>query len=389
MVTLNEIKLSIEQMPIDQITPIVRKSVGDESAVVDPGWVVQSLTVDSIGTGTLGFLKVVGQVASSNGTTSWSCVIKVLDLNPELSFDSAIGSFISAERELNAYSSGYFDELKSGLRAAPCYGVSRSSGATLIWLEDLSDSVQHPWGRDEYLIAVRNIGFFNGTWPESRSPDGDWLDRKYAGTRPIANLKGEWLDKIVHPSNKRIVDDLAGRSGVAGIEKALAGYVDISKSLTRLPRVVNHNDLHARNAFFRYESEGPITYAIDWSSIGLGPAGLDGGTLAGGGIIWGQTEAHLIAEIESMMYSEYLVGLRDAGYKYKQTEVRLGYLSNFMFYVRGYAGAFIGGKDSLVTTVFSRRFGLEGEDFKDEIASRFRIFMPLFEEAVSLARQLG
>ena len=389
MAGLDDIKRAIEGMTASEIAPIVWNIIGYESAVIEPGWTVEPMSVDSIGTGTLGFLKANGTATVSERATRWSSVVKVLDLDPNTGFNSAVGSFISAEREVEAYASGYFGKLTGGLRAAPCLGISRSVGTTLIWMEDLSNGVQHPWGKDEYLISVRNIGFFNGGWPENRSPEGTWLDRNYAGTRPIANLKTAWLDDLSNPANSLEVDDLADRTGIAGIENILAGFTDIARSLTKLPRVVNHNDLHARNAFFRYEPQGAVTYAIDWSSIGLGPVGLDGGSLAGGGIIWTESEARLIADIEATMYSEYLAGLEEAGYKYNHAEVRLGFLSNFMFYLMAYAGAFVSEKDSLVATVFSRRFGLEGEQLKDEIAARLRTFMPLFDEAVSLARQLG
>lgn len=40
---LDDIKCSIEQMSIDEIAPIVRSSVGDGSAIVEPGWTAETL----------------------------------------------------------------------------------------------------------------------------------------------------------------------------------------------------------------------------------------------------------------------------------------------------------------------------------------------------------
>jgi hypothetical protein len=133
----------------------------------------------------------------------------------------------------------------------------------------------------------------------------------------------------------------------------------------------------------------PVTYVIDWASVGLGPVGLDGGTLAGGGLIWTENEARLIAEIEGRMFSEYLGGLRDSGYTYKRDEVRLGFLSNFIIYVAGYAMTAVGFPDSPIAQGWPRRFGVKGDEFFDQLALRLGMFMPLFDEAVSLARQLG
>ena len=39
--------------------------------------------------------------------------------------------------------------------------------------------------------------------------------------------------------------------------------------------------------------------------------------------------------------------------------------------------------------MYSKRFGAEGDGLLDQFALRLRLFMPLFDEAVSLAKQLG
>jgi len=59
MSQLEEIKRSIEQIPIDEIAPIVRSAVGDDSAVAEPGWTVEVMSTDSIGQGTVGILTTI------------------------------------------------------------------------------------------------------------------------------------------------------------------------------------------------------------------------------------------------------------------------------------------------------------------------------------------
>jgi len=88
---------------------------------------------------------------------------------------------------------------------------------------------------------------------------------------------------------------------------------EISEACKRLPQVVNHNDLHARNMFIDIDDSGNRTsYAIDWASVGIGLIGLDGGTLAGGEIGWKEHQAIQLAEIEGQMFESYMEELKES-----------------------------------------------------------------------------
>lgn len=389
MARLDEVKRSIEQMSIDEITPTVRSSVGDESAVVEPGWIAEEFSVGSIGTGTVGFLKVSGNVTTSGRSADWSLVIKIVDLGTDIKIKEDLEAFNSPGREVSAYKSGFFDQLTGQVKAAPCHGITQSGDNVMLWMEDLSDSVPNPWGKNEYLISSRGFGFFNGSWPEQSVTEETWFDREFVTNCPRFQLRRGWLDPLSDPGNRSNLDELSDRSRVTGLDKIPDGFSKIVESSLRLPRVLCHNDVHSRNAFFRYEPQGPITYAFDWASTGLSPVGLDGGALAGSGIFWSEAEVRLISEIESQMFAEYLSGLNDAGYKYRRDEVRLGYLSYFTFFITGYPVAAAVFPDSPMVKFWMGRFGVEGDEFFDQLALRLRMFKPLFDEAVSLARQLG
>ena len=347
------------------------------------------MSVTSIGMGTLGFLRVKGRVAISDEVVNWSIVVKVMDVEAEAQFEGAEGSFASQTREIDAYNSGFFDQVNGGLKPASCHGITQTGNVTMLWLEDLSDSVPHPWGKNEFLTSARNAGFFNGSWPESRAPDGAWFDRNFVTNRPNFFTGSEWLNSISAPENKLLVDELGERSGVAAINEMPVEFAEVAESTLGLPRVVSHNDLHSRNAFFRHDKHGPVTYVFDWASVGLGPVGIDGGTLAGGGLIWTEKEARLLADIEGQMFNEYLGGLAESGYDYKRDEVRLGYLSNFTIYMLIYVTASLKPRDSQSSKRLTKRFGVDAEQFSTQLALRLRMFKPLFDEVVALARQLG
>ena len=46
---------------------------------------------------------------------------------------------------------------------------------------------------------------------------------------------------------------------------------------------------------------------------GQGSVGVDGGSLAGAGVTWVQSEANEIEEYESQIFAVYIEGLRDSG----------------------------------------------------------------------------
>ena len=387
MPDLLDIKRSIERMPIDEISSIVRSAVGDELAVATPGWTVEPMSAASLGLGTLGFLKVQGLTGSGNDRVEWDFVVKVLDTS-ETSYSGASVSFNLPAREVGAFESGFFGRLDGGFQAASCHGITRSGDTTLLWLEDLSDSAQYPWGREEFLIAARHVGFFNGSWPEDRAPTGDWLDRKLITNRPMYFVQAGSYDLMKNAEKAPAVVDMTARSGVKGIGNMYSEFVEITRPLVSLPRTVCHNDFHSRNAFFRREATGPVTYVIDWASVGLGPVGIDGGTLAGGGLVWQEVEARMISDIEHQIFDEYVGGLGDAGFRYDRDQIRLGYLSNFVIYMMNYVVAPLRTERRMWDRL-AGRFGVGDDDLMGQLALRLRMFKPQFDEAVVLARQLG
>jgi hypothetical protein len=300
-------------------------------------------------------------------------------------------SFTTPAREVNAFRSGFFDRLEDGLRAAPCHGISELEGTTLLWLEDLSEARPHPWGRDEFITASREIGRFNGGWPAGRAPRDDWFDRELKTNRPLAGIRSGWLDKLQDPGSSPEVVELAARLGPDRMPRMNGEYAGIVRSMVGLPRVVCHNDSHSRNLFIRDEGEStPVVYAVDWAAVGLGPVGIDGGTLAGGGLIWAEEEARLIADIEADMFDAYLAGLSDAGYEFDRDEVRLGYLSNLLPYIHMYVmGVVLLPEGGWTIESHSRRFGVEPAGLLEQYFLRLQLFMPMYDEAVTLAGRPG
>jgi hypothetical protein len=264
-----------------------------------------------------------------------------------------------------------------------CHQITDLPDVTLLWLADMGESIPYPWGLEEFVSAAYQTGLFNGSWPESSAPVGDWLDRKFVTHRPSWILRNESFSALIGTDMITAATAFTERAGIPAPGELLGRFKEVVESSLKVPLVVSHNDLHSRNAFMQIESSGLVMYGIDWASIGLSPVGLDGGTLVAGAMIWRDEEAHLIADIEGEMFDEYTNGLTDAGLDHNRDQVRLGYLSNILPYILGYVRSGV-----KPIGYWIPRFGTQGEEFQEQITQRLRIFMPLFDEAVVLARQM-
>jgi len=313
----------------------------------------------------------------------------VIDLGADGHWEDAEGTFEFPGNEVGMYRSGFFDQVDGRFKAAPCHGVIDIDCLALLWLADLSESITHPWSGEQFIMASRALGYFNGSWPEDRAPAGDWLERQFVTNRPRFARDAGWFDRLDLEEDAKLLADFGSKAGIDDITSMRSKYNEIADAASRVPRVISHNDPHSRNAFIVNESGVPTVYGIDWATIGMGPVGYDGGTLAGGGLIWRRDEARLIRDIEGTMFDEYMSGLGDAGFVSDRDQVRLGFLSNFAIYPMAYLLAVVGMPDGQFSKNFSERFELEGDEFIDELAVRMGWFKPIFDEAVVLARQLG
>ncbi|MEE8045627.1 MAG: phosphotransferase, partial [Dehalococcoidia bacterium] len=219
---------------------------------------------------------------------------------------------------------------------------------------------------------------------------GDWITTDMSTDRR-AGVLGSMGPQILsleskrdHPSIRRLVEGV-------GMDRMLQ-LVDDAKRLidaTReQPRGVAHNDCHSRNLFPVEEHGERITYAIDWGSPGLAPVGVDGGSLAGAAMTWGQSEADTIAKHEREVFSAYIDGLREAGWNGSETDVRLAYLSQVVTYV--FFFPFI----VLVTLetehrnkeFFRSRLGVSDEVAVEQCSERLTTFIHLIDEGLALVK---
>ena len=390
MVTLDEIKRSIEQMPVDEITPIVRNAIGDDSAAVERGWTAEPMSVLSIGNGTLGFLRVEGTTRVGARIESWSAVVKVID--PE-DFSAGSPTFQNAGNELAALTARELREVQTGLRPVPVYSVMpHERGISWLWMKDLSSAQHPPWNAETHIRVARHMGEFNALWPEHSRPYGSWISTNYSESRSEQALvqQPEQYELLRNRQDHPYVRSLAKHVGIGRVTTMLDDAETVVKATRNLPKSVAHQDCHARNIFPWIEDGTHVTYAVDWASVGLAPVGADAGSLSGGGMWWGQAEVEIIAANETAMFESYFEGLNDNGWEGNKADVRLGYLGQVTSYVimLPFVVALIVSDHPRKQFILDR-VGADEATASEQMGERLPVFIPLLEEAVELARQLG
>jgi len=260
------------------------------------------------------------------GTTtdgrSWSAIQKVLKRSePNWTPDW--------RREADVYASGFLDSLPPGIAAPRAYAIDDAEAQVSIWLEDVVESVP-VWPLARYSVAARDLGRFNGA---------------YLAGRPIPHappLRSDWLAGWVARTGERsieVLDDptvmghtlvrrafLAGRLG--RLRALHAQRTRLLAMLETLPPTVSHLDAWRANLIARDKDGATETVAIDWSLLGLAPAGQEIAIFVTGPRTWlslGPADADAIGELS---FESYLDGLRDSGWAGVEADVRFAYAAS-------------------------------------------------------------
>lgn len=385
---VEDIAAEIHAMSRSDVAAVSRACL-DHSAAELITWQAKPLAASSIGNGTLGFLKVSGEAATGSETVQWSAVVKAMEPAPA----RTLGGFNNPQREIDAYRSGFLAQIDSGIVPAPCYKVTaRPDNTVWLWLMDLSESIQPPYELPLFLKIQRDTGRFNGDWPASRVPDFAWLPRDGSNLQIPSTRQQLHAHRREHGELKDspLMSSAANGIGFDRLMSVDDSLAELERVIAHLPQSLAHNDWHARNLMpVAGETGEPITYGIDWASIGLAPVGVDGGGLFGSSLTRGSDEALMMLTHEAEFFEAYIHGLTEAGWKGLRNEVRIAYLAEVINYlvilervvrILAVGGDFVG---------FLRdRFGAEDQAIAEEIGERLVAAYPLIEEATEIAGRL-
>jgi hypothetical protein len=303
-------------------TSIIRRAaqsaLGDPHAEV-PSWERKPLSWLAIATTTAEIVRYSGM---SGDGRPWSSILKVLR-RPERT------STMDWRREADVYASGFLESLPPGITAPRVYAIDSAEQEVSLWLEDVVESVP-VWPLARYAVAARDLGRFNGVYLAGRpTPDApalrtDWL----AGWVAMLGDRGaEALDDS-EMTDHELVRRAVPRTYFDRMRALNAKRGRLLAALGRLPHTVSHLDAWRANLIARDGNEVTETVAIDWSLLGLAPAGQEVAVFVNGARVWLSLNGADADAVGELSVSSYLDGLHDAGWAGPEGDVRFAYAAS-------------------------------------------------------------
>jgi hypothetical protein len=323
-----------------ELTEVARRALDSDGADI-VAWQVNALRYDCTTPSSSGVYRVAGTAIEGGQTLPWSAVLKVL--RSPAGMTTTTGAVIPRDlpdnpslfsywkREALAYGAGALADLPGGLTAPRCYGVTAPGDGTLwIWQEDLAEGADSCWSLDQYHLAARCLGRFNGAYLAGLPlPGYPWLARGWLRS---------WLALPAARMMQRIERSRAWEHPAVGcaFPPSLAGRLRglwaererLLTALESLPHVSCHRDAFRPNLFIRPRHDGTDEIvAIDWAFAGAGPVGEEIAPLiamqpAGG------KEGFAPWQLEGPAFEGYLRGLHEAGWRGDPGLVRFGYAAS-------------------------------------------------------------
>ena len=212
----------------------------------------------------------------------------------------------------------------TGLDLAGAHVVDHHDGATL-WLEDVTGTAGPDFTLDDHVATATALG----RWQSRPPPARPWASRRflraYSTTRPgEVSLVGDdaaWDQPLI-----RATWPPGLREGWA---RLLAHRELLLATMEALPRTVCHLDAWVANVIRR--PDGAVVL-LDWSSAGDGALGEDLGNWLPDAVFDLFWPAEHLADLEEACYPAYLAGLRQAGWRGSEADVRLGLVASAVKY---------------------------------------------------------
>lgn len=252
----------------------------------------------------------------------WSAILKVLR-RPETKWTA------DWRREADVYASGFLDSLPPGITAPRVYAIDDADDQVSLWLEDVVESAP-VWPLARYAVAARDLGRFNGAYLAGRAkPDvpalrNDWL----AGWVAMTGERGPEVLDDPEFTDHELVRRAVPRAYLDRIRALYGQRARLLAALEQLPQTVSHLDAWRANLIARDKAGKTETVAIDWSLLGLAPAGQEIAVFVTGPRLWLSLKAADADAIGELSFATYLNGLHDAGWSGAAADVRFAYAAS-------------------------------------------------------------
>lgn len=303
----------------------MRRAAGSSTAQLGD-WQWQPLSYHTVLPGRL-LARVTGSaLVDDHEVVPWSSVVKVF----RQSAVDVRGEIESSTREILAYRSGLLVDLPGRLRAPRVLEIDEDDRAVWLWLEDVKDIYARCWPLEQFGLAARHLGQFNGAYLVSRAVPTDawlnhWLSRRQAELQTGLKRNPAYveLQQLVRHSR---VQRMFRASIATRATQLLQDQAQLIDALSHLPLTLCHHESSLANLFAVRRPDGQLeTVAVDWERIGPASIGADISTLVFGTMRRCEFDAEHAVELDQMVFDGYVAGLGDAGWYGDVQQVRLGY----------------------------------------------------------------
>ena len=300
--------------------------------------------------------RLSGLAHTPSGEHPWSLVLKTVrydkstDVNPQASH--------YWKREASFYRSELIADLACTFVPPHCYGVGQAGEFTLLWLEDILESLPKPWTMEQYGEAARCLGCFNGAYLAGRPlPDTPWLSRRWL--RFYVEESASMVHQLPELRKISFFQSIYAELSDDFIMEAWGRRSMFFDAIESLPHTYCHQDAFEGNLFLRQDPAGQHqVVGLDWAYTGIAAVGEEIAPLVMMAFSLPIAEKKQLYET---CLQSYLAGLAEAGYQADPRQVRFCSLAA-MFY-RYFFGALFGEgwpdlRDERNHPIMAARFGV-------------------------------
>jgi hypothetical protein len=229
-------------------------------------------------------------------------------------------------READAYLS---QPLHEGLQAAGLdmagAGVEETDAGIVLWLEDVAGTPGTVFSLDDHAAATAALGRWQAQGPLDTAWASRQFLREYSGSKParyeLVEDDAAWQQPLIAHCWPHGLRD--------GWRRLLASRETLLTIAESLPRTRSHLDVWVSNEIRR--PAGAVVL-LDWAFAGDGAIGEDLGNHIPDAVFDLFWPAERFAELEQTCFDAYLRGLREAGWRGHERDVRLGVVASCVKY---------------------------------------------------------
>lgn len=229
-------------------------------------------------------------------------------------------------REVDAYRGAV---LRSSLAGTgldiPAADVEERAAEADLWLEDVTGKPGTAFSLADHTAVAAGLGRWQAAGPLLTPWTSEGFLRAYSASRPVP-----W--QVLH-DDAAWDQPLIRRTWPAGLREGWAQLMAHREQLLRvmeyLPRTRSHLDVWVSNQIRR---PGGDVVLLDWAFVGDGALGEDLGNHLPDAVFDLFWPAQELATLEAACFEAYLGGLREAGWRGDQRQVRLGVVASCVKY---------------------------------------------------------